>query len=425
MRVVHVSTYDRRGGAAIASARLHQSLRRRGVTSLRLIQRKDGDDPGTLAPAAPWGRLESELRPRLASLPVRRYPRRRPSLFSAAALPDRLLPRLAALAPDLVHLHWVGHGFLRLETIPKLPRPIVWTLHDSWPFTGGCHVPFECVRYRETCGSCPALGSSRDADLSRRVWERKRGVYHQVLPVIVAPSRWMASAARSSSLLRDARVEIIPNGVDLDRFRPLERARVREQLGLPLDKRIVLLGGLEFHTDRNKGGHLLRAIASRLGELGLARRTLLAMFGAPASVGEMAPGLETRSLGYLSDEASLARLYAAADVYVLPSLQENQPNTVLEAMACGTPSVAFDSSGVSELVEHGRDGFLAPPFAPEGIADGIAWILEEDERRGRLGQEARRRAERDHDLDTTAHAYATLYESMVRAHGDDSPCVVP
>ncbi len=413
MKVAHLSTYDRRGGAAVAAARLHGGLLREGVDSHLLVQSKETDDANTIGPATRWERLEAVLRPYIASLPARRYPRRRQSLFSAATLPDRLLRRLRAISPDIVHLHWAGHGFLRLETLARIPHPVVWTLHDSWAFTGGCHVPFDCVRYRDSCGACPALGSVRERDLSRRVWERKRRTYRDLRLTVVAPSRWIASAARASSLLREARIDVIPNGLDVERFKPVDRAKAREWLGLPVERSVVLFGGFDVAADPNKGAPLMERAVRRLAELGWADRALYAIFGASKPAAPVSLGLETRYFGSLSDEISLALLYAAADVFVAPSLQENQPNTILEAMACGTPCVAFDTSGVTELVEHERTGYLAEPFESEGLARGIAWVLEDEARRRRLGGEARRRAERDHDLKKVARRYAALYERLV------------
>src|SRR5262249_8470788 len=159
-------------------------------------------------------------------------------------LPDRLQARAAALRADVLHLAWVADGFLRVETLPRLRAPLVWTLHDSWAFTGGCHVPYECLRYRERCGRCPALGSRGERDLSRRVGERKERGWGPLDLTVVAPSRWLAEAARSSALFRGRRVEVIRNGLDLERFHPGDVSAARCTLGLPLDKRVLLFAGV-------------------------------------------------------------------------------------------------------------------------------------------------------------------------------------
>jgi glycosyltransferase involved in cell wall biosynthesis len=328
-------------------------------------------------------------------------------------VPDRLPLRVRSLAPDLVHLHWVADGFMRLESLRGLGRPLVWTLHDSWAFTGGCHVPGECTRHRATCGRCPALGSEDDGDLSHRVWVRKRRAWEGLPITVVAPSRWLSGCARSSALLGAARHEVIPNGLDLERFRPADRAASRARWRMPADRKLVLFGGVHSATDPNKGLGLMVEALHRLAAHGLTAGVDWVVFG--TAPGEPLPDVPcpVRVVGHVADEAALAALYAAADVFVAPSIQENLPNTVMEALACGTPCVAFDAGGLSDLIEHQRNGWLARAHQAEDLARGIAWVLEDEPRRSALAARGRRKAEEEFELTRVARRYADLYRELM------------
>lgn len=415
MRPILVNTYDLVGGAARAAYRLHQGLRRIGVDSQLLVQRKVTDDPTVHGPEGPIAKAVARARPFLDSLPLRSYPSRRGGLFSPAILPYPLGPRIAALQGDLIHLHWVAGGFMRPSCVVRGRRPVVWTLHDSWAFTGGCHVPGECVRYRDACGACPALGSTRERDLSRDVFERKRRAWGRAAPAVVAPSRWLADAARSSALFRDASIDVIPNGLDLERFKPFDRTAARDALGLPRDRALLLFGGVGALTDENKGFPLLVDALARLRPRAGGRAVELIVVGVRPSDPRPQVPIPARFVEPIGDEERVARYLAAADALVLPSLQENQPNLVVEAMACGTPSIAFRASGLPDLVEHEETGYLAQAFQSEALARGIEWVLEDEPRRLRLGDAARRRAERDHDLESVAGRYRALYEKLLTA----------
>lgn len=417
MKPLLLNTYDRTGGAARAALRLHQGLLGIGIESRMLVRFRTSNEPGVIdaSPAAlrPWARV----RARLDRLPLQQYPRRMPGVFTPAIVPDRLPARIRALAPDLVHLHWVADGFMRLETLRSIGRPLVWTLHDSWAFTGGCHVPFECTRYRASCGACPALGSPQDGDLSRSVWTRKHTAWRSLPITVVTPSRWLADCALSSGLLAETRCVVIPNGLDLERFHPTDRAEARARLNLPADRKLILFGGVNSAKDPNKGLALMVEALRRLPALAPRLAADWVVFG--TGLRERFPDVPcpVRNVGRIDNEDTLVALYAAADVFVAPSLQENLPNTVMEAMACGTPCVAFDAGGLPELVEHQRNGWLAHAHQPEHLARGIAWVLEDDERRAGLGARARQKTEEEFELTMIARRYADLYRGVMARAG--------
>ena len=236
---------------------------------------------------------------------------------------------------------------------------------------------------------------------------------------MVAPSRWLADCARSSALFGGLRVEVIPNGLDPDRFRPLDQRAAREDLGLPPEKKLVLFGAMGSTSDPNKGFQLLLPALQRLAAAGWKERCELVVFGAPAPAAPPAFGMPVRYLGRLRDSAALARLYAAADVFVVPSLQENLPNTIMEAMACGTCCVGFDQGGMRDLIEPGETGYLARPYAAEDLAAGIGRLLEDDEARQAMARRARRKVEEEFAIERVARRYADLYrELLARPRGE-------
>lgn len=418
MRILHLSARDTHGGAARSAYRLNGGLRAIGLDSRMVVQEKETNDESVTAFRA-VSRCVENLLARLPGLeskldlaPLRLYPKRKRITWSVGWLP-RSLPRLVQrLNPDIVHLHWVSLGFVPIRGLRQFNRPIVWTLHDSWAFTGGCHLPGECLRYCECCGSCPLLGSNREYDLSRWVWHQKRRYWKGVDLTVVAPSKWLSERALSSSLLRERQVLVIPNPVDPGVFRPVVKPAAHPTDELAIGKKVILFGAMNSTTDPNKGFHLLQEATRRLSEDGWAEDLELVVFGNEESGPIPKCGIAARGVGMIHDEAALARLYSLADVCVIPSIQENFPNTVLEAFACGTPCVAFDTGGLSELVRHGQTGYLARPFDTENLARGIAWILDDDDRRQRISAHMRRMVETHFSLDIVSRRYAELYRQV-------------
>jgi glycosyltransferase involved in cell wall biosynthesis len=326
-------------------------------------------------------------------------------------LPDKVPAEVAEINPDLIHLHWLGAGFLGVETLGKLTRPIVWTMHDSWPFTGGCHVPFDCQKYRQSCGGCPILGSSRERDLSRWNWKRKEKAWHGLNLTMVAPSRWLADCAQSSSLFHDVRVEVIPNGLNTEVFHPMDKEHARQVLGLPKGGKIILFGAVRVTSDPNKGFHLLQPALKALGKKS---SDMLAVFFGASDIAELPDlGMPVVSLGKILDEQRLAAIYSAADVFVVPSIQEAFCQTATEAMACGVPVVAFGATGLLDIVKHRECGYLAQPYDVDDLSRGILWVLEDEERRMQLSRRARQRAESEFNLDRMAERYLALYREVL------------
>jgi glycosyltransferase involved in cell wall biosynthesis len=280
-------------------------------------------------------------------------------------------------------------------------------LHDTWAFTGGCHYNGDCTGFQRECGSCPQLNSIDDNDMSRALMRRKAATFRGLDLTIVTPSRWMAGLAASSSLFAGRRIEVIPNGLDTEAFKPIDRRAARAYLGVD-DERPVILFGAHWLPDPRKGGDLLcKALASYGGPC-----TLLT-FGEGQLPLEDAGNVQLRSLGMLNDAAGLALAYSAADLFACPSREDNLPNTVAEAMACGTPCVAFAANGLPDMITHGVDGWLAQAFNPEDLAAGIRWIATHPKPE-ELRRAAREKALRDYSLDVMTDRYTALYNELLR-----------
>lgn len=414
-----VTTLQGGGGGAVH--RLLQGVRNLGVDCRALVQ----DD--TVCHANSYviktrrtllTRAVNLALRKLRSNPMGSYPNREPALFSIQHYTDNVAAQASQLTPDLIHLHWICNDWIGVSSLGQFRRPVIWTCHDMWPMTGGCHYSGACDRYTHQCGRCPVLHSDRDDDLSRRVWQRKAKALRGSNFTLVCPSRWMAGCARSSSLFSDVRVEVIPNGIALETFRPLNRLMAREVLGLPQDKRIVLFGAWE--NSPRKGLHLLIAALRLLCCEGWRDRLEPVIFGFDKPSDHLDSGLRTHYLGLLHDPLSLALAYSAADVFVVPSIDENLPTTAIEAIACATPCVGFRTGGLPDIIEHWKNGYLAEPYDPADLASGIAWVLESENRRRCLGERGRQKAQEEFSNQRCAERHVKLYRELCTDLGDAS-----
>jgi len=410
MKVLIVNTSDIVGGAARAAYRLHRALRTAGVDSWMLVQNKVSDDYTVIGPETKLQKALAKIRLTLDQLPVKFYKHRTKTLFSPAWLPfSKVIKKINEINPDIVHLHWICGGMLRIEDLAKIKKPIVWSLHDNWAFTGGCHIMWDCTRYKEKCGKCPRLGSKKKFDLSRWVWLRKYKTFKKIDKlIIVGLSKWICERAKESSLLQDRKIVNLPNPIDVDLFKPLEKNVARAVLNLPLSEKLIGFGVL--YTDPNKGFELLFKSLNLLDgekELGLV------IFG--YSEPEKLPEFKIEKvyyLGRLSDDVSLTILYNALDVIVVPSLQETLSNTIMESLSCGTPVVAFDVGGNSDMIDHKVNGYLAKPFDTEDLANGIKWVLNNPEY-DKLRYNARKKVVENFDSRIVAQKYIDLYKEIL------------
>lgn len=416
MKTLLISTSDIKDGAARAAYRLHQGLNKIKVDSQILSQLKYSNDPKVIGTrvTSGIGQVKTGLRLTLDQLPLKLYPNAKNQRFSPNWFPLNSKNKIAQLNPDIVNLHWVCAGYLHIEAIAKLNKPVVWTFHDMWAFTGGCHYNQNCKKYTDSCGSCPQLSSNKDWDLSRWVWRRKQKAWQNLNLTIVTPSRWLADCAKSSSLFKDRRIEVIPYGLDTEVFRPIEQQIARKLLELPQDKQLVLFLSLQATSDKRKGFQLLQPALKKLSSENWKEKIELVVVGSAKSEKPVDFGFGSHYLGTLTDDLMLALAYSAADVFVAPSVQDNLPNTVLEAISCGTPCVAFDIGGMPDMIEHQQNGYLAQPYHIDDLAKGITWSLENKEKQRKLACRAREKAQQEFALEIQAHKYQSLFSELLK-----------
>lgn len=424
MNVLQLSTMDVLGGAARAAYRLHQGLKRSGIDSEMLVRFRHSIDPDIEACDAQngiraWaGRIRH---PRIAWSQLRLSRSTAPNgeLVTLDRSTMGPLPLKRLHRPDIIHLHWIANFVDLPTTLVPLANtaPLVWTLHDMNPFTGGCHYVDGCNRYDDRCGLCPQLGSSKVRDASRSIWKRKQRVYGQIAAHrlhVVTPSRWLGEQVARSSLLGRYPRCVIPYGLDTEVFHPVEICEARKALDLPGHAKILLFVA-DSLRDQRKGFEKLIAAMKQLS--GVSNLLLLTIGGQCPQLPQSCPH---RHLGRIADDALLSKVYSAADVFVIPSLQDNLPNTVMESLACGTPVVGFDIGGIPDMVRMGKTGLVVPLGNVNALANAIDSLLANDSLREQMGTQARQVAIEEYDLAVQAASYRRLYEQLVASTRDVS-----
>ena len=410
MKILIVNSSDIDGGAARAAYRLHKSLLSYNIESQMLVQMKNSDDYTVISANPRMQETLVKLRKTLDSLPLKFYKNRTKTPFSTSYLPfSTIVRKINEANPDIVHLHWIGAGLMSIADIARIKAPIVWSLHDMWAFTGGCHYDEECKGYVQSCGNCKVLGSNKVKELSRILWLLKQKAYNRKINMtIVGLSKWLHECAKNSSLLKNKKHINLPNPIETSVFKPIDKKISRELWGLPKDKKLVLFGAMNATSNPRKGFKELSKAMTNLKH----NNVEFVVFG--SSEPQYAPdfGFKTHYLGMMTDNVSLVSLYSAVDVMIVPSLQENLSNAIMESLACGTPVVAFNIGGNSDMVKHQKTGYLAKPFNTKDLASGIMWVLNTPNY-NQLCNNAREKVVREFDSKVVAKSYIEMYKEIL------------
>ena len=407
MRVLIVNTSERTGGAAVAANRLMKALNNNGVKAKMLVRDKESDTLTVVGlPKSPllhwhflWERLVIFVRSRFS----------RKHLFEIdLANTGSDITRLPEFQEaDVIHLHWINQGMLSLSGIQKILRsgkPVVWTMHDIWPATAICHLTLGCRSFTSTCKSCRLLPGS--SGLAQSVWRKKQRLLEDGNIFFVACSRWLESEAKASALLKGHKITSIPNPIDIHIYNRCNKKEARQRLGLPVDKKLILFVSQRV-TNRNKGMAYLMEACDQLKDL---PQLGVVILGGHAE--EVTTQLPTFPLGYVNDEHRIVDVYNAVDVFVLPSLSENLPNTIMEAMACGVPCVGFRVGGIPEEIDHKQNGYVADYRSAEDLARGIRWILTEADYES-LCQHAVHNVAQNYSQQSVAIKYLDVYQQAM------------
>lgn len=415
-----LSYADLVGGAARAAYRLHQALIQNDLASQVRVRLKESDDWTVNGPNGRLNKTISRLRPELGGLLMRVSKAHSGNLRTGNWLPSGMAKQINASDVDIVNMHWVAGETLSIEDIGRIRKPIVWTLHDMWPFCGTEHYASDDVSARWRTGyniiNRPVGDSGLDVD--RLVWLRKLRAWKQPMHII-APSRWLGDCARESTLFRHWPISVIPNVLDTEIYQPLDRNFCRQAIGLPEGQQIILFGALGAGHDSRKGYDLLVRALQGLAFRVDTQNLLCVIFGQNSPKNPPVLPFSIRWMGAVHDDTTLALLYNAADVMVVPSRQENLPQTATESQACGCPVVAFDCTGLLDVVIHQETGYLARAYDTDDMAEGLRWVLEDASRRQLLGHAARERALKLWAPDVVVPQYLRIYEDAMSMQGTD------
>ena len=412
MRVLIVNTSERAGGAAVAANRLMKALNNHGIKAKMLVRDKETDGlTVAVLPHSPWLRWNF-LWERLVIFVRCHFSRKHLFEIDLANTGTDITRLREFQEADIIHLHWINQGMLSLSGIRQILRsgkPVVWTMHDIWPATAICHVTLGCRHFTSQCHHCRLLpgGGSRN-DLSTTIWQKKRRMIENESVYFVACSHWLESEAKKSALLDGQKVTSVPNPIDTHIYKRGNKQEARQRLGLPLDKKLILFASQRV-TNENKGmGYLVEACRqlADMPQLGV-----VILGGHAEEVVDQLP-LEAYPLGYVNDEQRIVDVYRAADVFVLPSLSENLPNTIMEAMACGVPCVGFRVGGIPEEIDHRKNGYVADYANADDLASGIRWILQEADYE-RLSEQAVHKVVHQYSQRSVASQYIEVYNQAL------------
>jgi len=407
MKVLFANTRDIIGGAAIAAYRLHKGMQENGYDSSMLVDIKSSTDDSVFSTRTKLDQIKQKIRSKIDYLPQRLYKTNDGLGRSLSFVPGPNLDKINRFNADIVHLHWINNGFLSVEQLAKINKPIVWTLHDMWAFCGAEHY---------TSGNDHYKNGYKNSDnvLDKWVWRRKENAYSKIENLtVVTPSNWLAECVKESFLLGDRRVEVIGNGIDTNFFRPKNIKELRLKYDIPMDKKIILFSGYKGVEDPRKGfNHLLNALKLKEKTNNI-NDIELVIIGSNKSDELEALKIKSHFMGMINDSEVMRDLYALADLFILPSKEDNLPNTVLESMSCGTPVVAFKIGGVPDMVDHLKNGYLAEPFDDEVLSEGINWCLDSDGKLEKLSNNAREKIISDFEVTKQSEKYASLYKEIL------------
>jgi glycosyltransferase involved in cell wall biosynthesis len=381
------------------------------MNSTLLVDKATSDDWTVQTPKNEVRRIFSRVRPRLGSFPTHLLRTGNPVLHSPSILPSGRAKSLNAGDADILHMHWVQGEMLSISEIGQLRKPVVWTLHDMWAFCGAEHYT-EDYRWREGYRKNNRPSYESGFDLNRWTWQRKRKYWLRPIH-IVTPSNWLAKCVRESVLMCDWPLSVIPNPIDTTLWQPVEQTLARDLLRLPKDIPLLLFGAIGGGQDPRKGFDLLKRALTHLRD-DLPELELV-VFGQsrPSSPPDL--GFPIHYMGHIHDDLSLRVLYSCADALLVPSRQDNLPNTGVESLACGRPIIAFNTGGLSDMVKHKENGYLAEAFDVEDLAKGIHWVLSDQARLVKLGKRARTLAVKNFEAKSIASMYQQLFKTIIES----------
>ena len=415
MRVLIINTSERMGGAAVAASRLMESLKNNGIKAKMLVRDKQTDQISVVGLKRSWLQVWKFMWERIVIWSANRFQRYHLFDVDIANTGTDITSLPEFRQADVIHLHWINQGMLSLKDIRKIltsGKPVVWTMHDMWPFTGICHYAGDCDKYATQCHNCPQLYKGSRKDIAYRTFQKKKKLFEGAQITFVACSRWLESLAKKSDLIKGQTITNIPNAINTNLFKPRDKKQAREKCHLPQDKKLLLFGSVKI-TDKRKGIDYLvsacKQIASSYPDF--SKELGVVVFGNQAEQYTSLFPFPIYPMNYVSNEKELVDIYNAVDLYVTPSLQDNLPNTIVEAMACGIPCIGFNVGGIPQMIDHLHNGYVARYKSSEDFANGIHWILTDPEY-DELSAQACRKVLGNYSESIIAKKYTDLYNKV-------------
>ena len=409
MNILIINTSDINGGAAIAANRLFNALKSYGLNVKMIVFEKNSTDQDIICAGSSLEKKFNFYSERGEIFLYNRFSKNNLFEISTAGRGLSITETEEYKQADIIHMHWINQGMLSIKEIKKIVasgKKVVWTMHDMWPFTGICHYSGDCDHYIDGCGNCPLLKHPANNDLSKKIFSKKLSAYFKGEINFVACSNWLKDMAEESPLTVGHHVTSIPNPIDIEVYRPLDKTSIRKKLNLPNDKKIVLFAAVKASDNRKGLSYLAEAtklLKNHSNEL------LFIIAGSKSNDIEKQLSIPSQSVGYISPEY-MPNLYNAVDLFVSPSLQDNLPNTIMEALSCGTPCVGFNTGGIPEMIDHQHNGYVAEYRNSTDLASGIRWSLFEADHK-QLSDNARKKVVVSYNNNIIAGKYIEIYKN--------------
>ncbi|MES2836814.1 MAG: glycosyltransferase [Bacteroidota bacterium] len=420
MKTVFVNTSDLKGGAAIACYRLFKAVQQKGIEASLIVTEKLSRDENVISIHNSTLSAKTYKVKMLAEYAIFNKLFKNKKLtttFSTAYFGSEILNIKQLQEADIINLHWINLSFLNLENLQQiaaLNKPIIWHLHDMWAFTGGCHYSNGCENYLTECKNCPFLNSPADNDIANAYFKLKTLLFNNNNFTIVTPSNWLANEAKKSALLKNKKVIALGNAIPTNKFVPKNKIELKTKNGLNPAKKHILFGAMNIEDERKGFIYFKQALQTLSQDKNFCNNNELVILGKynPEIFEGINPKLKINPLGFVSNQDKIAEVYALSDIFVIPTLEDNLPNTILEALSCGTPVVSFNTGGISDMVKHNFNGYIAEAKNANELAVGINSVLK-NEQNIPFAQNARNYIVENYSEEVIAEKYISLYKTLI------------
>ena len=407
MKVLHINYFDNFGGAAKAAYRLHLALLENGIDSKILVQEKESNDSDIIGPNI-IEKYYGKLRFRVDRYKLRKYKSKYKYFFSASNTPFSYIPyKINKISPDILHLHWFHINMFTIKDLLKIKTPIIWTVHDMWGLSGGCFVSINCNKFKKECGKCHILKSTNPNDISNKLFKEKKSIYKNLDITIVSPSKWLKREFEELKVFKN--IINIPNITDINSYFKLNnKINLRKKYNIPIDKKAILFTAMRI-DDINKGFQYLEEALEQINN----KEIILLLLGDNWKNNKKIGKSRVYNFGFINKESIINEIYNIADITIVPSIQENFSNVILESMATETPVISFNIGGNKDIIDHKSNGYLANPYDPKDIAEGINWILFESNYKF-ISKLARESVLKKFDKNITTKKHINLYKKILK-----------